>query len=305
MTQPGTDLASQSDFDTGLDDLGNDLIVPRLRIKHKLGVFQSDGTGQQFPELICVILGLVRQRVLFHHVVEDGDMPMCKSPDFQYGYPNFDPPRKETVFPWDRAKLNPNDFPPDEDGNVAIPCQSCALKEWGTHPVTSKAPYCAEQHTLPIYFAESVEELLADQFYPALITVQKTGIAPSKRYLGTFKQRGVGAYTVITKITLLQQKRGQNDYCVPQFQQIGTTPQEKWTKYSEDYAGTRMFLTSARPRTSGDDPTNTQSAPTDSASAATTPPVQTMQRPQPTAAPVAAQSNVPPITIDSDDELPF
>lgn len=313
MTQPSTDLVNPADYDDGLGDLGaNDLVVPRIRIKHKDGVFEDAGTGQQFGKIICIILGLVRQRALFHHVVEDGDVPMCKSPDFQFGYPNFDPPRKETAFPWQLARLNPNDYPPDEDGNVAVACNSCFLKEWGSHPVDNKKPYCAEQHTLPIYYADSTDELLAGAYSPALITVQKTGITPSKRYLGTFKQRGVGAYTALTEISLDQQKRGQNVYCVPIFKRIGDTPEENWPGYSEQYAGIRMFLTQARPRTSPDDTTNTITQ-TAATSPAPPPTAQHMQRPvsrptppQPPTAPVASQSNVPPVVIDPDDEpLPF
>lgn len=308
------DIVPAGTYDTGLDDLNaSDLIVPRLRIKHKLGVFENDATSEQFGEVFAVLLGLVRQRALFHHVVEENDVPMCKSPDYQSGYPNLDPPRKDAHFPWALAQMDPNDYPPDEEGVVTVACQNCRLKEWGTHPVTAKAPYCAEQHTLPLYYADSADALLAGDFTPALLTVQKTGIAPSKRYLGIFKAKNVGAYTAITRITLSQQKRGQNDYCVPIFQTVGKTPEANWPEYSTQYAGIRMFLTEARPRvaanadvaqTTTQPATTSQSAPiqANTPAQATVPPRPPIQ-PQP--AP-ASQTNVPPVIIDPDsDELPF
>jgi hypothetical protein len=290
-----TDVVPAGEMDTGLDDLTpGDLIVPRLRIKHKEGVFEDAGTGEQMGKLICIVLGLVRQRVLFHHDVEDGDVPMCKSPDYQFGYPNLDPEKKNKGFPWNLARLNPNDFPPDQDGLVTLSCESCFLQQWGSHPGGNK-PYCSEQHTLPIFYAGSFEELVAGHYSPALVTFQKTGIPPSKRYLGTFKQRNIGAYTKVTEIGLNQQKRGQTDYCVPTFKSIGDTDKDEWPAYSEQYAGIRLFLTTSRPNSVlPDDEDRSVQVTTSTATTATAA--------SPAATP-GTQANVP--TVSADDQLPF
>lgn len=312
MTQ---EVVPAGTYDTGLDDLTpNDLVVPRLKIKHKDGVFEDGATGEQTPVLYCVILGLVRQRVLFHHNVEDGDVPMCKSPDFQVGYVNLDPPNKKKSFPWERAQFDPNDYPPDAEGRVTLPCAGCKLKDWGTHPVTENKPYCAEQHTLPIYWAKSLEELNDGSFQAGLLTFQKTGIPPSKRYLGTFKQRNVGAYTAVTEISLNMQQRGQTVYCTPQFRKLDDTNAEQWPTYSEHYAGIRHFLISNKP--GGQREEFDASAIVDN-SAAVVPdyaqqPMPEPAQPMPVArpaytqppAPATAMASAPPAS-DPDDELPF
>jgi hypothetical protein len=289
-----TDMVPAGTYDTGLDDLTPaDLVVPRLRIKHKDGVFEDSATGEQIPKLVCVILGLVRQRTLFHHNVEDDDLPMCKSPDYQIGYPNLNPAKSTKAFPWELAQLNPADFPPQEDGTTMLPCENCNLKTWGTHPLGDK-PYCAEQHTLPLYYAPSIEQLRAGEFAAALISLQKTSIPPSKRYLGTFKQKGVGAYTAITEISLNQQRRGQTDFCVPIFKRLGDTDPENWPEYSEHYAGIRAFLVSARPGGPRSDSSNTPAATPTAGPAATSTPTASV-----------VQSNTPQVFTPSTDDLPF
>ena len=146
---------SDFDYDTGLEQFGvEDAVIPRLSIVHKDGQFKDSLTNAQFTTIKVIILGLVKQRVLFHPVVDDGDWPMCKSADHDTGFPNMSdeqPKEKRFALLWDKAGFDPKDFPPDENGVIRLPCDSCQLKEWGTHP-DGKKPYCAEQFTLPILY---------------------------------------------------------------------------------------------------------------------------------------------------------
>lgn len=324
MTTPGTEIQPTTDYDTGLGDLTqSDLSIPRLRIKHKQGVFEDGASGVQLPEMACVILGLVRQRVLFHYDVEDDDQPMCKSFDSQTGFPNLEPKKPKLTFPWAIAKFNPADFPPSpQDGLVALPCNGCAAKDWGSHPVGDK-PYCAEQFTLPIYYAPTFEELQAGSYSSALISFQKTSLPPLKRYLSPFQQRGIGAYTQYTQIGLSMRKRGQTDYCVATFKSLGPTPTEEYASFSENYQVIRQFLTEARPPAREVDEDSSvgvagvaPATPVSPAPAAAPPPppaqsapVQAMQRPPLGVPPVAPQPQQTTHVVEAEvvdpDELPF
>lgn len=245
-----SDLAQTSDYDTGLGDLTqSDLSIPRLRIRHKLGVFEDGGSGIQIPSMAAVILGLVRQRVLFHWDVEDDDAPMCKSNDFATGFPNLDPKKPKLAFPWAKAKFDPRDFPVDpNDGLVSLPCNACSLKDWGSHPTGQEKPWCAEQFTLPIYYAQTLDQLKAGEYGSALVSFQKTSLPNLKRYLGQFQQRGVGAYTQYTEIALEARTRGQTEYCVAKFRALGATDETEFAGFSENYQAIRHFLTQARPQ---------------------------------------------------------
>lgn len=337
MTSPSTDLQPTTDYDTGLGDLTQaDLSIPRLRIKHKLSVFEDGGSGVQIPSMVAVILGLVRQRVLFHWDVEDDDAPMCKSHDFQTGFPNLDPKKPKLTFPWVKAKFNPQDFPVNpDDGLVALPCNSCALKDWGSHPTGQEKPWCAEQFTLPIYYAQTLDQLRAGEYGSALISFQKTSLPNLKRYLSQFQQKGVGAYTQYTEIALEARTRGQTEYCVAKFRALGATDEDEFAGFSENYQAIRHFLTNARPQAREILPTDVvagvagvaPASPVSVPPAQAAPPVQQapvqtappMQRPplgtpppvqpvQPVAPPIQQQSHVVEaqvVNAEEGDDLPF
>jgi len=231
--------ANTADYDTGLEQFdSSDAVIPRLSIVHKEQEFKDSLTNEQFPKIQTIILGLVKQRVLFHNVVDDGDKPMCKSADYETGFPNVsDDIKKDKRFPWDKSGFDPKDYKPDEDGLIRLPCSGCALKEWGSHP-DGKKPYCAEQFTLPILYDPSEDE----NWVPALITFQKTALKPLKSYLTSFARSKSAAFQAITEIVLTAEKRGANEYSVPSFKKVGDTDEENWREYSMNYRSMRDFL---------------------------------------------------------------
>lgn len=226
-TGAGGAVAVPDEVVEGLEDYDptTDIVTPRITISHKEAVFVNTLTNEKFPELDVIILGLVKQRALWPPVYDGGDEPpLCKSLDFAYGNP-------ADGFPWKESGFAPADYPE----GTQLPCASCTLREWGSHP-TQNSPWCSEQHT----FA-----LIGDNG-PALFSVQRTGIKPSRTYISSFAQSKTPMFTVRTKLTLNALKRGINDYCVPVFTRGEATDKADYPVYTAAYRQMRDFLQSAR-----------------------------------------------------------
>ena len=232
--------ANPSDFGgTGLEDFGlEDAVIPRLRILHKEAVFEDSLSGEKFDSVYMIILGLVKQRILWHQIVDDDDKPMCRSANFETGFPNLseDQPR-EKRFPWAASGFRPEDYPPGPDGKIRLPCSGCNLKEWKSHP-DGKRPYCSEQFTLPILYSGD----LHGDYVPALVTFQKTSLKPLKSYLSNFARTKNPAFVAITQVGLDMLHRGQTDYSVPKFRKAGETEDDNWRDYAIQYQTMREFL---------------------------------------------------------------
>lgn len=289
--------AREDDLETGLDEFGiEDAVVPRLSIVHKDGQFKDSLTGVTYDKIRVIILGLVKQRILWHNILDDGDLPMCKSPNHQTGYPNVDEDtRKEKRFPWDKSGFDPKDYPPDEEGVIALPCDGCQLKEWGSHP-DGKRPYCSEQFTLPVLYDPYENE----SWVPAILTIQKTGIKPIRTYLTSFARSKTPPYTAVTEIGLDLQHRGTTDYSVPKFRRVGDTESEDWREYSTTFKTLRSFL-QAPPTPREDDgvaePSNNENTP---------PATKTADVQAETEAKAANAPTEPPAQASTDaDDLPF
>jgi hypothetical protein len=220
---PGTP-ANPEDLETGLEDFdfSTDAVMPRLSIVHAEGVFEDNLSGQKYGELTVILLGLVKQRVLWAGEVKEGDKPLCKSLNFTIGRP--DEPR----FPWGESGFDTR--------SEELPCGACHLKEWGTAP-DGKTPWCSEQHTYPLLM-----NVAEGQWAPALFTVQRTGIKPSKTYLSSFARTKTPLYTVVTTLRLTSQKRGTVTYAVPTFAKGGATDTSEWPYYAQQYRSIRDFI---------------------------------------------------------------
>lgn len=239
MTDVPATLADFQFAQTGLEDFkATDGVMPRIKIVQTEGLWEDNLTNTKFPTLRFIALGLVKQRVLFHHNVENNDVPMCKSSDFETGYPNPDAPRQKS-FPWDIAGFNPADFPPDAEGNIKLPCEGCQLKDWGSSPI-GDTPYCAEQFTLPIYYDTSSD--LSGDFAPAILTLQKSSIKPIRQYLTAFHNANKPPFLNIGSATLKTYQRGQVTYSVPTFIKQEESDRSRWMEFSEQYVDMRKFL---------------------------------------------------------------
>lgn len=294
-----------TEIETGLEDFGmEDAVIPRLSIVHKEGQFKDSLSNEQFDTINVIILGLVKQRVLWHPDIEDGDWPMCRSANHEIGFPNTNEKQpKEKTFPWAKAGFDPNDFPADDAGHIRLPCSGCQLKEWKSHP-DGKKPYCTEQFTLPVLY----DPRDSGDYVPAIITFQKTGLKPLKSYLTSFARSRQPAYTAITQIGLDMAKRGSTDYSIPNFRRIGDSDESDWREYAVNYRTMRDFLT-ADPgeRDEDEDGTppapsaNVAEAPPQAEPAAKEEPVEAVVVEEPKASAPAAPASAPA----DDDDLPF
>jgi hypothetical protein len=308
--------ANPEDFaNTGLEDFAvTDAVIPRISIVHDEGVWKDNLSNQKFSTLRFVILGLVKQRVLFHNIVDDGDVPMCKSPDFKTGFPNPDAPRNKS-FPWAAAGFDPADYPENADGFRPLPCDGCQLKEWGTHP-NGSTPYCSEQWTLPIYYDSSMDA--SGDWMPAILTLQKSSIKPIRAYLTSFARSNKPAFVSICEGTLTVNTRGSVDYSTPTFIPVGDSDRSMWMEYSENFVQMKGYLT-APPRGEDSDeggapqqaPAANPQAPQEPQPTPTEPPAQPAPAPTPppqapTPAPTAQTPPSPtPPSPAADDDLPF
>lgn len=253
----------EMDAGLGFEDIGaGDMTLPRLTINHKAGLFKNSLSGEEFPVLKAVLLGVIKQRVMWDETVDTGDRPMCKSPNHDYGFPNVDPKTHvDKQFPWARSNFTPDMAKPLElspnvsypegwssNGLLVLPCAACKFSKWDQDGV--KVPPCAEQHTYPLMYETEDGGLM-----PALISFQKTGIKPSKTYINAFAQSKTPMFTQWSEIKLNQFSRGSVDYCVPTFKKVGETPRDMWGEFAQQYRGVRNFVRQA-PRNADEEETD-------------------------------------------------
>lgn len=252
--------AADMGLDTGLEDFETtDMVMPRLSIKHEEAVFVDNLTQEEHPKLRVVMLGLIKQRILWDTDVNEGDRPLCKSYNFKEGVPNPD------TFP-----LKASGFDALPTADETFPCDACTLKEWGSHPQRD-TPWCSEQHTFPLLMQAGEEGNFSA---PAILTVQRSAIKASKSYLTGFARSKTPVYTVVTELSLDPQKKGTVKYSVPRFVKVGETEQDEWAEYAEHYRTIRGFITTPPPeqdeeatKAASDVPRTTTAAPSEAAAA--------------------------------------
>lgn len=234
---------------TGLEDFGvEDLKLPRLSIDHENGGYVDSLTpGVWYPKIEVIPLGLVKQRVLWPAAIsEEKGNPLCKSTDHSTGYPSASDKREEQ-FPWAATGWNPGDFPKDKEGRTTLPCGTCRLKDWGSHPTDGKKTWCTEQHAVILLYGPegSPPNMLA------IFSAQRSSINVSKAFFGSMVRRQVPSYAVRAQWGVTPQMRGKNKYYVPTMVAVGDTDQGDWAVYQQNYLQVRGHI--ARPPRVSDD----------------------------------------------------
>lgn len=303
---PGTGVAVPYDpddlSDLGLEDIGaGELTVPRLEIVHDKGVFRDRNTKTEYSTLNCIILGVVKQRIMWDKVVDDGDKPQCRSANFELGWPQMrtDIP-KSKQFPWVKSNFNPEDQPTQPNGLVALSCESCVFKDWNAQDWT--VPPCSEQYTFIVLYQTDDSGNMA----PAILTLQRSAAKACKQYLTFFKGAKQPMFTVQTTIDLSIMSRGKVTYSTPVFKRGLETDRgpdgANWRDYASTYRSIREFLRQA-PRGQDDDEgdgTRTEKPRPASAAAATA-----LSEDDPWASAAAPAAAATPAANPSDDDLPF
>lgn len=294
----------------GIPGLGSfdtsSVTIPRITIDHEQGKFKDNLSGLLHDELNVVILGLVRQRILWPKKMGDSDKPQCKSRNADVGYPVLEGDPK-VVYPFRSSNLDVTDLFDDGHGNKALACASCNLKEWTGPKGEKEPPRCSEQFT----FVMQDEEVGANMLY----TVQRTAITPAKKYITSFIQRGQAMFTRETKLTVKVVGGSQRSYGVPVFTGGDPTDSTRWADWGEEYDSIAAFITRP-PQGDGneeDGEANVQAANTASTTANVNPAAanvvipgevaQATQVVRPVTRP-AAVIDVAPLPDDEDD-LPF
>jgi hypothetical protein len=302
-------------YSSGLEDIErSDMRIPRIRIIHSDGVFEIN--EQRFDTLDCIILGLIKQRIMWDDEVRDDDVPQCKSPDFEHGFPNMRPEVPARLqFPWKKSNFDSSAARPihtpeyDSNGHPVLPCANCIFQEWNKGDW--KTPPCSEQHTYPLLYpvGQGTED---EDWLPALFTVQRSAIQNSRKYLNLFGPTNKPMFTVHTRITLDHRSRGTNKFAVPVFKKGEATPREDWPSFGGHMRQIRNFVRQAPrawQRDDEDESTLEASAPEETAPATTgdDPWSSSPKSPSKPAAAVAAAPATAdePVAADDDNDLPF
>lgn len=298
----------------GLEDIGvTDLVLPILKINHKENGFEDSLTGEVKSSLKVIILGVVKQRILWPaDPGAEGEGPICRSYDFSQGIPD---PDKFLSIVEKQKTGHPTGFSRDAiEGGGPLDCGSCPLKDWGTHPRGDK-PWCDEQWTVPLLVLDD-----DGGYSPALISFQRTGIKPIKNYVTAFASRKQPLYVAVTRLEAVQQFKGTNPYTVPKFIKDGDSDPASWPEYSAAYNNIRGFISKPRPRRGEEDDaptTTTASAPAPAAApapaepapapaAAVTAEVSEEARPSAhRAQPSSTAAPAPAPAAEDPDEVPF
>lgn len=307
--------------DVGLEDVSaSDIQIPRLVIDHETATFKDPSTGQNMPGLTAVVLGMVKQRIMWDDKIDEGDKPQCKSPDHLTGYPQMRtdiPARKQ--FPWGTSNFTMADYPPDENGQIKLPCDACTFTKWGAD---NTRPSCSEQFTYILFYSDPDGNMR-----PGLCSFQRSGAKAARSYAASFHARRQPMFTAWTNIALTPESRGKTRYATPSFSQGGPTDSVEWPNWVDAYRSARAFLhepprpstkeeddkaSAARARTTpasaaaatqlaDDDPWNTAPAANPAPQAAAPPPPPA----RPAAAPPPPPSAPVGVPASPDDDLPF
>lgn len=227
-----TDVAvPEDDMLEGLGDIDeSELTVPRLKIIGKEAVFEDNLTNEQHSSLNVILLGLVKERILWDADEAESPAPMCKSSDAEFGIPADD-------FPWAKSGFDKAGF----GDEPKLPCGSCPLKDWGTHPKDGKKPWCSEMHTYPLLIVGDSGSLS-----PALLSVQRAGIKPSKAYVSAFIRARTPLFTAYTRLTLEPHKTGTVYWATPIFTKGDATDAADFADYAQQYRAMRTFIQTPR-----------------------------------------------------------
>ncbi|MEU4066698.1 hypothetical protein AB0F25_30670 [Streptomyces wedmorensis] len=238
-------------LETGLDDLSiDDIPTPRILINHADGAFYDNQMEVQRQQFIGIILGSVKQRIMWDANLEDDgtDVPKCKSNDGRTGLPNMDP-TSDRQYPFDESSFDRNLVPIDPDLNRAVlPCSNCVFTSWSGQG-NKTPPRCSEVENLVVMF----DAYGTGELQPAFMPMKKSAIKTTRVYLARFKQKGVPAYSEFTHFSLESRMRGKNPYAVPIFQSAGPTNPEYWQDFSKNYKVLREMAHRVRPLEGGAD----------------------------------------------------
>lgn len=281
----------------GLESIdSSDLSMPIIKMVHDQGLWEDSLSGEQFEEMDVILLGLIKQRVLWPaEMAEEADAPLCRSYNFTQGHPSDKFPLKVKGDP--ASPLEASGYGADDYNAGPLSCTTCNLKEWGSHP-SRDVPWCVEQYVFAVLMTEPGEDLGS----PAILTLQRSSIKPAKAYITSYVRSKQPLFTARTTLKLNAQSRGSVKYSVPKFVKGAATDPDFHSQYAEMYHHVKDFVTTPRSGDSETEVTVTPAAPAPAAAPAAAP----APAPAPAAAaPAAAAPVVPVVASTAEGDLPF
>ena len=274
----------------GLEDIDtSDLSMPQLKIVHDQALFEDSLSGEQFDTMDVILLGLVKQRVLWpSEMGEEAEAPLCRSYNFTEGVPGEkfgERMKRDPASPLEASGYTEADV---LAGHLS--CLSCNLKEWGSHP-SRDVPWCVEQFVLAVMIGSPDEPIGS----PAMLTLQRSSIKPAKAYITSFVRTRTPLFVNRTTMSLNGQSRGTVKYSIPKFVKGVPTDAEYHGDYAELYRQVKDFVTT--PRVAEEETAVTVTATPAAAAPAAAP------APAPAAA--TAAPTAPVVASTKDDDLPF
>lgn len=226
-----------SELPVGLESVSaSDIALAMIRIDHKTGTFVDSLSGETYPELNCVLLGLLKQRVLWDAELDTQTGPLCKSRDANVGEPRDN-------FPW--TEFNAKNGTVHMVEPQTILCETCPFAQWGSHP-KNKTSWCTAQYTFPVIIGDA-------ERVSGLLTFQRSGLSPTQRYITAFVRDSLPFFAYRTKITLEGAKNGAVTYYTPKFSRgEPINDLQKFHEWAEQYTAIKDSIRAAD-LTSGQD----------------------------------------------------
>jgi hypothetical protein len=252
----------------GLEDVdASDLSMPRINIMHTETKWEDSLSGEQFTELDVILLGLIKQRVLWpSEVGEDSEAPLCRSYNYTLGNPGEKFSVRESRDP--QSPLDASGFSAVDIQRGQLSCAECNLKDWGSHP-SRDVPWCVEQYVFAVMMTDPGEPIGT----PAMLTLQRSAIKPARAYITSFVRAKKPLFVARTTLKLDGRQRGSVRYAVPKFVKGEATDADFHMQYAEFFRQVKDFVTA--PRTQDDAETGV----TVSAGVQAQQPVQPVQQP--------------------------
>jgi hypothetical protein len=246
-----TTVAHREEMPDGLEDISvTDMTLPIIKTLHKVGCFE-DQAGEQFDEFDGIILGVIKQRVLWPtEPGEAGVGPVCRAVNFTTGHPDMAKfiTKDSGTTAQKRSGFSLADVESAVESGEGLACVDCKLQEWKTNPKDNRSPWCTEQWTMPVLrIAEDGTSSIA------IISFQRTGLKPCRNYISTFSTAKKPLYTAVTRIRAVAVSKGTVDYVVPKFSLVSETDRSEWPTYSKSLHEIRDYLTTPRFREDDDD----------------------------------------------------
>lgn len=238
-----TDLYDD-DMLEGLDDFDPEVdgTIPRLQLRGDGAVFVDTLSGEEYPAVDLILLGAVKQRVLWEpEFTGEAVDPLCRArtvpkpkgdrTDEQGGIPGEE-------FPWAESGLTPEDL----SAEGTLDCRDCKLALWDSIPGKEKSsPWCAEQWVFPALM--KVDGALV----PFIVTFQRSSLTNAKKYVQAFGRTRTPMFTVWTHIELEQLKRGTTKYAGVEFKKGAETGTiEDHREFADTFRRIKGFLTARR-----------------------------------------------------------